>query len=161
MQIKEATFVTPAIRDTRAIALVKRVCVIVASVYLVIGMIALYRALVQVHSLEIQSPHVLQHGSSATATVVSYGRVPLTLQLELVQEDHAEIIAFQRVPTNEWSLLDSRTREWSQTVVITDELLARFNDGQATIRVTAIGRQQLGHFPQPVIRAQFIALQRD
>ena len=63
MPTKEAMFVTPALRDTRATAWVKRVCMIAASVYLVIGMIALYRALVQVHSLDVQAPDVLHHGS--------------------------------------------------------------------------------------------------
>lgn len=58
--MQPAIFESSAIRDTRAIAWVKRACLIVVSVYLVIGMIAAFRALVQVRSLEIQTPDVLR-----------------------------------------------------------------------------------------------------
>jgi hypothetical protein len=134
LQTKEATFGSPAkqamfetlaIRDTRAIAWVKRACVIVVSVYLVIGMVALYRALVQVRSLEMQSPGALQHGSAVTAAVVSYARVPLDVRIDLVQDGHTETVAVQRVPKNEWSLLDPRTRASSQTAVLTGDLLLK------------------------------------
>lgn len=159
MQTKEAMFESLAIRDTRAIAWVKRACVIVVSVYLVIGMIALYRALVQVHSLEVQSPDVLQQGSEVGAMVVSYARTPLDMRIELVQDGHSEIIAVQRVSKNEWSLLDPRTRHSSQTAVLTDDLLARFAAGKAIVRATAIGREQLGHLPPPGVRERVVNIQ--
>ncbi len=44
-----------SIRETRWLVLLKRACVIAVAVYLVIGMISLYRAVTQIRSLEIQS----------------------------------------------------------------------------------------------------------
>lgn len=160
MQAKDAMFETRAIRDTRAIAYVKRACLIVVSVYLVIGMIAAYRALVQVRSLEIQTPDVLRPGSEINATVVSYARVPLDTRIELVQDGHSEIIAVQRVPKNEWSLLDPRTRESSQTAFLTADILNRFAEGKAIVRATVIRRQQLGRHPAPVVSEHVVNIQR-
>jgi hypothetical protein len=160
MQNKAAMFESTAVRDTRAIAWVKRASAIVVSVYLVIGMIALYRALVQVPSLEMQSPDVLQNGAAVTSTVVSYARVPLDVRIELVQDAHTEIVAAQRVPKNEWSLLDPRTRKSSQTAVLTDDLLSRFAEGKAIVRTTVIRREQLTRLPPPVIREQVVEIKR-
>ena len=159
MQAKDAMFETAAIRDTRVIAWVKRACLIVVSVYLVIGMVAAYRALVQVRRFEIQSPDVLRPGSEVSAMVVSYARVPLDVQIELVQDGHSEIIAVHRVPKNEWSLLDPRTRESSQTVFLTNDILNRFAEGNAVVRATVIRRQQLGRHPSPVIRERPVNIQ--
>ena len=137
---------------------VKRACVMVAGVYLVIGMIAAYRALVQVHSLEIQSAEVLEAGSEVKATLVSYARVPLAWRIELIQDGHSEVIAVQRVPKNEWALLDPRPRESTQTVVLTDDILGRFTEGKAIVRATVDRRQQLGRHPPPVVREQVVGL---
>jgi hypothetical protein len=161
METKDAMFESAAIRDRRAIAWVKRACVIVVSFYLVIGMVAAYRALVQVHSLEIRSPEVLQPGSDVSATVVSYARVPLDMRIELVQDAHYEVIAVQRVPKNDWSLLDPRTRESSQTAVVTAGTLERFAEGKAIVRVTVDRCQQLGRHPAPVIREQVVNIRRE
>lgn len=161
MQPKGAMFASTAIRDTPAIAWVKRACLIVVSVYLVIGMIAAYRALVQVRSLEIQSPEVLRQGSEISATVVSYARVPLDTQIELIQDGHSEIIAVQRVPNNEWALLDPRTRESSQTALLTADILERFAQGKAIVRATVIRRQQLGRHPPPVVSERVVSSHRD
>ena len=137
---------------------VKRACVMLAGVYLVIGMIAAYRALVQVHSLEIQSAEVLEAGSEVKATLVSYARVPLDWRIELIQDGHSEVIAVQRVPKNEWALLDPRPRESTQTVVLTDDILGRFTEGTAIVRATVDRRQQLGRHPPPVVREQVVGL---
>jgi hypothetical protein len=153
-------FESSTIRDTRAIALVKRACLIVVSVYLVIGVIAAYRALVQVHSLEVQTPDVLRQGSEISATVVSYGRVPLDVRIELVQDGHSEIIAAQNVPKNEWSLLDPRTRTSSQNTVVAADMLDRFAQGTAIVRATVIRRQQLGRYPAPVVTERIVRIQR-
>lgn len=158
MQTKDAMFESSAVRGTRAIAWVKRACLVVVSVYLVIGMIAAYRALVQVRSLEIQSPDVLQAGSEVSATVVSYARVPLDVRIELVQDDHSEVLAVYRVPKNEWSLLDPRPRESSQTAVLTAGVVVGFAEGKAIVRGTVIRRQQLGRHPSPVIRERVVQL---
>jgi hypothetical protein len=160
MNTKGAMFESTAIRDTRAIAWVKRACAIVVSAYLVIGMIATYRALVQVRRLDVQSPEVLQAGSEVSATVVSYARVPLEMRIELVQGEHYEIIAAQRVPKNEWSLLDPRTQTASQSAVLTADILGRFTEGKAIVRATVDRRQQLGRHPPPVVQEQVVNIQR-
>jgi hypothetical protein len=148
------------IKDTRGMALVKRVCLIVISVYLVIGMIALYRALVQVHSLEIDSAEMLQDDSTVTATVFSYGRTPVDLRVELVQPAHSETLVVKQVEKNEWALLDPRLKEATQTVVLTDDLLDRFADGKALLRASVTGRLQFGHLPAPVVREQVVEIRR-
>lgn len=148
------------VRETRWLVFLKRACVIVIAVYLVIGMIALYRAVTQIHSLELQSDGVLRKGSAVKATVVSYARVPIDLRIELIQDDHAELVAVQQVQKNEWSLLDPRTREATQTAVLTDDLLGRFESGKAIVRATAIGRLQFDRRPPPMVREVFVDIQR-
>ncbi|HVF24017.1 MAG TPA: hypothetical protein VM941_13100 [Pyrinomonadaceae bacterium] len=146
--------------DTRGITLVKRVCLIVISVYLVIGLMALYRALVQVHSLEINSAETLRDHSAVTATVLSYGRTPVDLRIELVQPAHSETLVVKQVEKNEWALLDPRMKEATQTVVLSDNVLDRFADGKAVLRATVIGRLQLGHLPAPVVREHVVEIRR-
>ena len=148
------------IKDTRGAALVKRVCLIVISVYLLIGAIALYRALVQVHSLEINSAATLRDDSAITATVLSYGRTPVDLRIELVQPPLNETLAVKQVEKNEWALLDPRIKEATQTVVLTRNVLDRFADGKAFLRATVTGRLQLGHLPAPVVREQAVEIRR-
>ena len=148
------------IRETRWLVILKRVCVVIVGFYLIIGMIALYRALTQIHSLELQSDGILRNGSAVKATVVSYARVPIDLRIELVQDDHAEIVAFQSVQKNEWSLLDPRTKEATQTAVLTDEVLERFESGKAMVRATATGRLQFDRLPPPLVREVFVDIQR-
>jgi hypothetical protein len=148
------------IRETRWLVYLKRACVVVVGVYLVIGMIALYRALTQIHSLELQSDGIVRKGSAVKATVVSYARVPIDLRIELVQDAHSEVVAVQLVQKNEWSLLDPRTREASQTAVLTDDVLERFEGGKAIVRATAFGRLQFGHLPPPMVREVTVDIQR-
>jgi hypothetical protein len=142
------------------IALIKRVCLVVISVYFVLGMIALYRALVQVHSLEINSAETLRDDSAVTATVLSYGRTPVDLRVELVQPAHSETLVVKQVEKNQWALLDPRIKEATQTVVLSDNVLDRFADGKAVLRATVIGRLQLGHLPAPVVREQVVEIRR-
>ena len=147
--------------ETRWLVFLKRVCVVVVGVYLVIGMIALYRAVTQIHSLEIQSDGIVRSGSAITATVVSYARTPIDVRIELVQDAHSEIVAVQRVQKNDWALLDPRTREATQTAVLTDDLLKKFAGGHAVVRATAVGRAQFGRLPPPMVREVAVNIQRD
>jgi hypothetical protein len=149
-----------AIKDTRSIAIVKRVCLIVISVYFVIGMIALYRALVQVHRVDLNSAETLHDDSSISATVLSYGRTPVDLRIELVQPAHTETLAVKQLAKNDWALLDPRIREYTETVVLTDDVLDRFAGGKAILRATVTGRLQLGHLPAPVVREQVVEIER-
>ncbi len=152
-------FESLAIKDSRGMALVKRVCVVVISVYFVIGMIALYRALVQVHRVELNSAETLRDDSAVSATVLSYGRTPVDLRLELVQQTHSETLATRQLAKNDWALLDPRIRSFTETVVLPRDVLDKFADGKAVLRATVIGRLQLGHMPAPVIREQYVEIQ--
>ena len=148
-----------AIKDTRGIALVKRVCLIVISVYFVIGMIALYRALVQVHRVELNAAAPLRDDSAISATVLSYGRTPVDLRLELVQQTHTETLATKQLAKNDWALLDFRIRKFTETVVLPRDVLDKFADGKAVVRATVTGRLQLGHMPAPIAREQDVEIQ--
>ena len=148
-------------RETRWLVILKRTCVVVVICYLVLGMIAFYRAVTQIHSLEIQSAGTLHTGSAVTARVVSYARTPIDVRIELIQDARSEIVAVQRVQKNEWALLDPRTREATQTAVLTDDLLSRFADGKAVLRATAIGRLQFGRLPPPLVRELPVNIQRN
>lgn len=161
MHDSKTMFESRTIPETRWLVILKRACVVLVVVYLAIGMIALYRAVTQIHSLEIQSDGVVRSGSAVSATVVSYARTPIDVRIELVQDAHSEIVAVQRVQKNEWSLLDPRTREATQTAVLTDDLLNRFAGGKAILRATATGRSQFGRLPPPMVREQTVDIQRN
>ena len=154
-------FETRAIPEAHAIVLLKRVFMIVVSVYLVIGMISAYRAFYQVRSVDIQSDEVLRSGSAITTSVVSYARVPIDVRIELVQDGHSATIAGMRVRDNEWALFDPRTQHGSQTNVLPTEVLKQFANGKAIVRATAIGRPQWGRLPPPLICERVVNIQRD
>jgi hypothetical protein len=148
------------IKDTRGIAVVKRVCLIVISVYFVIGMIALYRALVQIHGLEINSAETLRANSPITTTVLSYGRTPVDLRIELVQPAHTETLAVKPIAKNDWALLDPRIRKATETITLPGDALDRFVDGKAILRATVTGRLQFGLRPSPMVREQVVEIRR-
>ena len=154
-------FDTRTIPETRWLVILKRAGLVVVMVYLAIGMIAFYRAVTQIQSLEIQSDGIVRSGSAVTATVVSYARTPIDVRIELVQDAHSEIVAVQRVQKNNWALLDPRTREATQTAVLTDDLIKRFAGGKAIVRATAIGRLQFGRLPPPMVRELTVNIQRN
>ena len=149
------------IRDTRPIAIVKRAFQILVSAYLVIGLIAGYRAFFQIHSLEVSAnEQTLHSGSVITTNVVTYARVPITVKLELIQGAHSEELATKGVRDNEWAFLDPRPHHASQTLIITPEVLGHFQNGVGLLRATAIGRMQLSHTPPPVVREIPVEIQR-
>lgn len=146
-------FESLTIREARSMVVVKRTFKLILSAYLVIGLIAGYRAWFQVKSLELRSTDsVLRQGSAIQSTVVSYARTPVDVRLELVQGTHAETFAVQRVPNNTWSFFDPRTRKASQNAVLTSDVLDRFKPGKAQVRATATGRPQLTRLPPPLVR---------
>ena len=149
------------IRDARPLAFVKRTFQVVVGAYLIIGVIAGYRAFYQVHSLDLNtSERVLRSGSTITTRVVTYARTPVTVRLELIQGSHSEDLSIQGVPDNEWAFFDPRPQQASQTFVLTPELLAHFQAGPANLRATAIGRPQLSRLPPPLVRELAIELEQ-
>lgn len=151
-----------AIKSARPLVFLKRACLVLLSIYLAVGLMAAYRAYYQVRSLELQSgDSTLRVGSGIKTTVISYARTPVEVRLELVQGTHAETLAVQHVPDNEWAFLDPRSRQASQTAVLTSEILKRFEAGKAQLRATATGRPQWMRLPPPVVRELAVEIQRN
>jgi hypothetical protein len=149
------------IRDTRPIAITKRVFQVGVVAYFAIGLTAGYRAFFQIHSLEVTAnEQTLHSGSVITTNIVTYARVPVTVRLELIQGAHSEELLTKGIRDNEWAFLDPRPQHASQTVVITPEVLWRFQNGPARVRATGIGRMQLSHTPPPVVREVGVEIQR-
>jgi hypothetical protein len=149
-------------KDARSMVLIKGVLKVMVGAYLIIGLVAGYRAWFQIKSLELRSTGaVLRQGSTIENIVVSYARVPMQVRLELIQGTHSETFALQHVPKNSWAFLDPRTREASQSVVIAADVLDRFAPGEARVRATATGRLQLGHLPAPLTRDVVVKIGRE
>ena len=138
----------------------KRTFQVAVGAYLVIGLIAGYRAWYQVHSLDLTtSTSTLQIGSPITTKVVSYARTPVTVKLELIQGTHSEVLATRGVRSNDWSFFDPRPQQATQTVVLNSEVLAHFQTGPAQLRATATGRPQLSRVPPPLVRELSVEIQ--
>ena len=148
------------IRDARPLAFMKRTFQVAVGAYLVIGLIAGYRAWYQVHSLDLTtSGPTLRSGSPVTTKVVTYARTPVTVRLELIQGTHSEVLSTRGVRGNEWAFFDPRPRQASQTFLLTSEMLARFRKGPAQLRATATGRPQLSRLPPPLVRELAVDIQ--
>ena len=146
-------FESLTIREARSMILLRRAMKLALGAYLIIGLMAGYRAWFQVKALDLQSTDsILRRGATIETAVVTYARVPVEVRLELIQGMHAETLAVQQVPKNSWAFLDPRTRKASQRAVLTDDVLARFETGEAQLRATATGRPQLAHLPPPLVR---------
>jgi len=149
------------IKDGKPIAYLKRFFVIVCSAFLVIYLISGYRAWFQIHSLNVTADQILRSGSTINTNVVSYGRTFVTVRTELIQGQHIETIALQRVPGNAWGLFDPRVKREAQAVVLPPELMARFSSGGALVRATAIGGPQWTRTPPPVVRELNVEIKHD
>src|SRR6266550_9063739 len=149
------------IREERSMVLVKRAFKLILGAYLVIGLIAFYRAWFQVKSLELKSTDTVIHRGSAVQTkVVSYARTAVEVRLELVQGAHSETFAVQHVPGNTWSFFDPRMRQASQSATLNGDILERFEPGKAQVRATATGRPQLMRLPPPLVREVAVEIGR-
>ena len=151
-----------------ALVLLKRLCLGVLGVYLVIGLVSAYRAWYQVKSLDVkltafesvvrpndrrtESVFGLLNGSVFEADLVSYARTHIDVRLELVQGTNSETLSSGTLPGNEWGFWDPRTRQRSFKTTLTDEVLSHFQSGRATLRATATGRHQWMRLPPPVVR---------
>src|SRR5262245_40169490 len=151
----------------RPLRLLKHSAYVLLSIYLVIGLMAAYRAWFQVASLDLRltgfgsvivprdsrklSVAGVQSGSIIETNVVSYARTPVTVRLELIQGPHRETLAEQVVPDNEWAFFDPRSRQASQSTTLTADILSRFDKGRAQLRATAVGREQWTRVPPPVV----------
>lgn len=123
-----------------------------AAVVLIIGLISTYRAWYQVKSIDLHSESALRPGSIIETSVVSYGRTPVSVRLELIQDSHSEIVAAFRVRANNWAFFDPRTRHGAQRTFLTNGTLNNFQRGKALLRATATGVEQWTRLPPPLVR---------
>ena len=130
----------------------RRTVIFVVALHLLIGLISSYRAYFQVHSLKITTGNILQEGSLIQTDVVTYGRTPVDVRLELIQNGRVVNFHEHHVVANEFGFYDPRTQSDSFTAVITPDLLARLESCGAVLRATAVGRHQWMRLPPPVVR---------
>ncbi|HSL55586.1 MAG TPA: hypothetical protein VK868_14380 [Pyrinomonadaceae bacterium] len=140
------------IQDARPILWLKRLFVFVIVAFLVIGAVSAHRAYFQVRSLELNAPRVLSVGSIVNASAVGSGRTKVDVDVELIQGAHSERLLHLHLSGNELAFFDPRPRYGSESVVLTSEILSKFQPGAARLRAVGIGRPQWGRLPPPTVR---------
>jgi len=140
-------------REPRPLAWLTKATILFVAAFLVLGAVSAYRAWVQVQQLELRtSDTTLRNGSTVETEVVSSGRVTVDVRLELIQGAHAETLGILNLRGNELGFFDPRSKQASQKVTISNDVLTRFHAGEAQLRATAIGRHQFFRLPPPVVR---------
>lgn len=140
-------------REPRPLAWLRKATIFFVGAFLILGAVSAYRAWVQVQQLELRtSDTTLRNGSTVETEVVSSGRVTVDVRLELIQGAHAETLGILNLRGNELGFLDPRSKQASQKVTVSNNVLTRFHTGEAQLRATAIGRHQWMRLPPPVVR---------
>ena len=140
------------IQDARPILWLKRVFVFVIVAFLVIGAVSSHRAYFQVRSLELNAPRVLSVGSVVNASAVGSGRNKIDVNVELVQGAHSERLLHLHLSGNKLAFFDPRPKYGAESVVLTSEMLSKFQPGAARLRAVGTGRPQWGRLPPPTVR---------
>jgi hypothetical protein len=147
--------------ESRLMVVLRRVVVPLVAVQVVLATWSGYRAIVQVFSLNLRVAEPVVHsGSTVHFDVVTSGRVWVTVTAEMIQGTHAETLAVESVPSTRNPSQDPRTRQASQSIVLSPEVLARFASGPALVRVTALGRPQWLRTPPPTVRQATVTIRR-
>lgn len=120
-----------------------------AAFYLVIATISGFRAIVQIYSVKISAPAVLQPGTSVSTVVRSSGRTFGDVTLELAQGGRVETLGRGTLTSNGNPVFDPRPQTASLAVTPTSQMLADFENGPAEIRSIARGRSQFLRVPPP------------
>jgi hypothetical protein len=137
----------------RIVRVVYRVLLICALFYVAIGAWSAYRAWVQVRQLDLKLITTdIRPGVMAVVSVVTSGRTPIDVRLELVQGPHSEMLSDLRVSASHDGFLDPRARHGTMMPSFTADFLAHFQPGPAIVRATALGRPQWMRTPPPVVR---------
>ena len=151
-------FVMPA-RESIVVARVRRAMITVACLYALIFSWSIYRRLWQTLRIELSvSSTALAPGAVVSTDVVASGETQNRIRLELIQGSHAETLIEQKTRVNWISGLDPRPFRYTPTYVITPELLARFTQGPATLRLTGFGGRKLLRTPPPRVRELQVTL---
>jgi len=138
---------------SRALGIVQRVAVVATLLHVVIGACSSYRAWVQVRSVEVRVPATnLRPGLQVLVHVVTWGRTPVNVRLDMNQNGKSETLDSLRVAPSRDGFYDPRTRQGTMTPVLTSAFLSKFHAGPATLRATAIGRPQWLRLPPPKVQ---------
>jgi hypothetical protein len=149
-----------SVKPLRWVIVMKRICIPLLTLYLIIGAISAYRAWYQVRRLDLSVPNfALRPGSAVNYSVVSYARTTLDVRVELIQGTHAEVIGTLLLRGNDWGFFDPRNKSAAKTTFVPADILGRFDDGAALVRATATGLEQWTRLPPPVIREVPITIQ--
>lgn len=137
----------------RLLRVFKRVAIIVVLLYAAVAAWSVYRAWVQVRTLELRvvSDNV-RPGIPALVEVVTSGVTVVDVKLELVQGPHAETVATLRIVPARQPFFNPRIRQGTMMPSFTPEFLAHFQPGPAIVRATATGRRKWLMTPGPVVR---------
>ena len=139
--------------DSRVFRVMQRVVVIVALLYAAVGVYSVYRAWVQVRSLDLHvMSETVRPGIPALVEVVSSGVTTVDVTLEVVQgAAHETLSTLRLVPTRQ-PIFNPRIRQGTMMPSFTPEFLARFQPGPAIVRATATGRRKWLVTPSPVVK---------
>src|ERR1043165_866564 len=145
-------FVTRTIPESRPLVWLRRFFGLVVFALIAIGAVSSHRAYIQVRSLELNAPHSLSAGAMVETAVVSSGRGPVDVDVDLIQGSHTERLFSLHVRGNELGFFDPRTQHGSQSMTLTSAVLAKFQPGAARLRSVATGVEQWMRLPPPTVR---------
>jgi hypothetical protein len=152
-------FVMPQ-RESSVVRWVRHIAIAVMCMHVMVSCWSFYRRIWQVLRIEVSvSSPVLTPGSTVSYDVITSGETNNRIRLELVQGSHAETLLEHRGRVSSVSAYDLRLFQYTPTVSITAELLARFQPGPATVRLTAFGGQKLLRTPPPRVRELAVRLE--
>jgi hypothetical protein len=157
MSLSEEMFSELVITESRWLQLLKRCLLVLVIAHLIIGAISTYRAYFQIHRLNLRS-ETLREGLMIQGSIVTYGRTPVDVRIEIVQAERTVTVYEHHLAGNEFGFYDPRTKSASFSVLLDQQLIRKFESGPAVVRATAIGRHQWMRLPPPVVREIAVAI---
>ena len=153
-------FDDPRLREPRSTAVLRRLLAPFIVVWITLAAWSGFRAIVQVFRLEVDVPAVVGPGSVIGIDVVASGRVPVTVDLDLVQDARVVPLASMRVATSRDPATDPRPRRGRYRIPLSAAAATRLAAGGVTVRATARGGSQFLRVPPPVVREVASTLER-
>jgi hypothetical protein len=143
----------PGWSDSRVMRVVQRIVLILILLYAAVGAWAVYRAWVQVRTLELRVlSDNIRPGIPAVVAVVTSGVTTVDVKLELVQGNLNETLSTLRIVPARKAFFNPRIRQGTMTPTFTPEFLAHFRPGPAIVRATATGQAKWLLTPAPVVK---------
>jgi len=102
--------------------------------------------------LELNAPHTLTAGAVVSTAVVGSGRTQVDVDVDLIQGTHSERLQHLHLTGNNLAFFDPRAQHGSDSLVLTSEVLSKFEPGAARLRAVATGREQWTRLPPPTVR---------